>query len=108
MVDSDWAGCSLSRKSPSGGCLMWRGVCLKAWSTTQGAVALSSGEAEYYAAVKGASEGLGFQSACRQTAQRVQRNLPKNRIGEGKASGGCLPVASGLDSKRAHLAEKDP
>ena len=28
------------------------GVCLKAWSTT----------AEYYEAVKGASEGLGFQS----------------------------------------------
>ena len=40
------------------------GVCLKAWSTTQGVVALSSGEAEYYAAVKGASEGLGFQAAC--------------------------------------------
>ena len=65
MVDSDWAGCSLTRKSTNGCCLMWRGVCLKAWSTTQGAVALSSGEAEYYAAVKGASEGLGFQSACR-------------------------------------------
>ena len=25
---------------------------------------MSSGEAEYYAAVKGASEGLGFQAAC--------------------------------------------
>ena len=34
---------------------MWSGVCLKAWSTTQGVVALSSGEADYYAAVKGAS-----------------------------------------------------
>ena len=34
-------------KGTNGGCLMWRGVCLKAWSTTQGAVALSSGEALY-------------------------------------------------------------
>ena len=38
--------------------------CLKAWSTTQRVVALSSGEAEYYAAVKGAGEGLGFQAGC--------------------------------------------
>ena len=73
MVDSDWAGCSLTRKSTNGGCLMWRGVCLKAWSTTQGAVALSSGEAEYYAAVKGASEGLGFQSACRDLGIHFQQ-----------------------------------
>ena len=64
VVDSGWAGCSVTRKSTNGGCLMWRGVCLKAWSTTQGAGALSSGKAKYHAAVKVASEGLGFQSAC--------------------------------------------
>ena len=39
-------------------------VCMKAWSTTQRVVALSSGEAEYCAAVKGASEGLGFLAGC--------------------------------------------
>ena len=39
-------------------------VCLKAWSTTQRVVALSSGEAEYFAAIKGASEGLGFFAGC--------------------------------------------
>ena len=37
---------------------------MKSWSTTQRVIALSSGEAEYYAAVKGASEGLGFLAAC--------------------------------------------
>ena len=73
MVDSDWAGFSVTRKSTIGGCLMWRGVCLKAWSTTQGDVALSTGEAEYYAAVKGASEGLGFQSACPDLEIRFQQ-----------------------------------
>ena len=39
-------------------------ICVKAWSTTQKVVALSSGEAEYYAAVKGVSEGLGFLAGC--------------------------------------------
>ena len=35
---------------------------MKSWSRTQGPVALSSGEAEYYSFVKGATEGLGVQS----------------------------------------------
>ena len=35
---------------------------LKTWSTTQSVVALSSGEAEYYGLVRGASIGLGLQS----------------------------------------------
>ena len=45
--------------------MVWNGGCLKTWSTTQTVVALSSGEAEYYAALKGASEGLGMQSMAR-------------------------------------------
>ena len=35
---------------------------IKAWSSTQPIVAMSSGEAEYYAMVKGASTALGLQS----------------------------------------------
>ena len=64
VVDSDWARCSQTRKSTNGGCIMVGDVCVKAWSTTQRVVALSSGEAEYYAAIKGASEGLGFLAGC--------------------------------------------
>ena len=46
---------------------IWRGLnpggcVVKSWSSTQGSIALSVAEAEYYAAVKGAAEGLGFQS----------------------------------------------
>ena len=37
------------------------GACLKVWSTTQTVIAMSSGEAEYYA-VKGEAEGLAMQS----------------------------------------------
>ena len=38
------------------------GGALKSWSSTQATVAMSSGEAEYYALVKGAAEGLGMQA----------------------------------------------
>lgn len=64
VVDSDWAGCRETRRSTSGGCIVFRGVCLKFWSTTQQHHALSSGEAEYYAAVKGGSEGLYVKNLC--------------------------------------------
>ena len=35
---------------------------IKSWSTNQAVIALSSGEAEYYALVKGASTGIGLTS----------------------------------------------
>ena len=35
---------------------------IKNWSSTQAVIALSSGEAEYYAIVKGSAVGLGAQS----------------------------------------------
>ena len=41
---------------------MWGSHLIKSWSTTQSVIALSSGEAEYYGMVKGASVGLGLQS----------------------------------------------
>ena len=41
---------------------MFGGTAVRGWSTTQSVIALSSGEAEYYAALKGASVALGSQS----------------------------------------------
>ena len=38
---------------------------LKSWCSTQATIALSSGEAEYYAAVRASAEGLGIQSLMR-------------------------------------------
>ena len=35
---------------------------MKSWSSTQGSIAMSSGEAEYYACTKVAAEALGIQS----------------------------------------------
>ena len=61
-TDSDWAGCRVKRRSVSGGLATLGGGVLKGWSNRQASVALSSAEAELYAATKGAAEGLGIQS----------------------------------------------
>lgn len=71
-VDSDWAGCRRTRKSMNGGCMLLNGACMKSWSTTQAVVAISSGEAEYYVALKGASLALGFRSMAADLGENVK------------------------------------
>ena len=46
-----------------------------AWSGNQSVIALSSGEAEYYAALKGASAALGFQSMLRDLGMQASITL---------------------------------
>ena len=46
--DADFAGCSRTRKSTSGGVMMFGRHMIKTWSTTQHGVALSSGDATYH------------------------------------------------------------
>jgi hypothetical protein len=62
FVDSDHAGCRESRKSTTGFALLHGSHCVKTGSSTQTTIAMSSGEAELYAVVRGASEGLGLQA----------------------------------------------
>ena len=64
-VDSDWAGCRRSRKSTSGGVIYFGDSMVRGWSADQALTALSSGDVEYYAALKGPSTSLGFQSMLR-------------------------------------------
>ena len=61
-VDGNFAGCVITRKSTSAGVIQWGKMCLKTWSKTQATIALSSGESELAAVVKGAAELLGLQS----------------------------------------------
>ena len=56
FTDNDWPGVRSSRKSTTGGVVCLGHHMIKSWSSTQQLVALSSGEAELYAFIKGASQ----------------------------------------------------
>ena len=61
--DVELNGEAACRRSTSGGLILLGEHLIKSWSTTQTITALSSGEAEYYAIVKGASQGIGTRSS---------------------------------------------
>ena len=62
FVDTDFAGCHVTRRSTSGGAACRGQHLVKHWSTTQSTVALSSAEAELTGISKGAAQGLGLQT----------------------------------------------
>ena len=55
--DANWAGYKTSRKSTSGGTVLWGSSVLKSYNKTQGTVAQSSAESELIAVVKSACAG---------------------------------------------------
>ena len=71
-VDTDHAGCRETRKSTTGGVVKLGEHVLKGWSVTQGVIALSSGEAEFYGIVKGSSVGMGVQSILGDLGSKVR------------------------------------
>ena len=75
FTDSDWAGDRVSRKSTSGGAMMLGGHNVKTWSKDQSVIALSSGEAELYAANMGAAQALGMQSMMADLGVKVKIDI---------------------------------
>ena len=69
-TDSDWAGCRRTRKSTSGGAVLIGNHCVKTWSCTQGPIALSSAEAEYYSMAK------GVQTVAREIGLLLSSSVP--------------------------------
>ena len=70
--DTDFAGCRRTRKSTSGGVIMFGDHCLKTYSQTQETIALSSGESELYGIVKAATMGLGIKGLMRDLGVEVE------------------------------------
>ncbi len=64
-TDSDWAGCSKTAKSTSGGLITIGNHLIKSYSRQQKTVALSSAEAELHAMVAASAETLGIIGLCR-------------------------------------------
>ncbi len=54
---------------------MFGSHAVKAWSTTQQVVALSSGEAEYYSMVRGGSMGLGIRAMANDLGMSIGVNV---------------------------------
>ena len=74
--DSDWAGNKSSRKSTSSGTMFLDGQVIYTFSRNQKSVALSSGEAEYYAGASAASDSILLKEAIQfLTGRRCQVNL---------------------------------
>ena len=72
FVDSDHAGCGLTRRSTTGLAMMLGTHCLKHGSNLQSTISLSSGESEWYAIVKGAATGLFMRSLLRDLGCELQ------------------------------------
>ena len=100
-MDSDWAGCLSTRKSTSGGVLSVAGTAMKSWSSTQGSVATSVAEAEFYAALKGAAEALGFASLARDLGYELKVIL----WSDSTAARG-VAARKGLSSRTRHMEVK--
>lgn len=100
-VDTDFAGCHKTRRSTSRGFISLGSHSLRHWSVTQSTIALSSGEAERVGLVRGAAQGLGFQSMMRDAG--FERAL-HTRTDSTAAIGICRRRSIG---KIRHLAVSD-
>ena len=61
-VDTDHAGCAVTRRSTTGLAVVVGRHCGKHQSNLQSTISLSSGESEWYGLVKGSAAGLALQS----------------------------------------------
>ena len=85
-TDSDWAGDASTRRSTSGGVLFLGAHLVSHWSRTQQTIALSSGEAELNASLKGACESLGERVMLEELGKKVEIAM----YGDSSASQGTI------------------
>ena len=75
MSDADWANCTKSRRSTSGGCVFHGSHLVGHWSRTQQIVALSSAESELNALCKATQEGLGAKYLSEELGQPLELKI---------------------------------
>jgi hypothetical protein len=73
--DSDWAQDPVTRKSVSSGFLRWGKHIWEHWCSGQQLVALSSGEAEFYAGGKAAAHALFFVFLLAELGQKIRARV---------------------------------
>ena len=102
--DSDWGGTSENRKSTSGGMWMLGSHGIKTWSASQGAVALSSAEAEFYAMVEGVTRAKGLISLAHEIGFQGLQNVV--HLGTDSNAAKSFVSRTGL-GRRKHLEIRD-
>ncbi len=74
-TDSDWAGCSRTAKSTSGGIVTIGDHVIKTYSRQQKVIALSSAEAELYAMVAASAETLAIAAYAKDLGMELQGEI---------------------------------
>ena len=85
-TDADWAGCKATREPTSGGAIKLGGHTIKTWSKTQSLLALSSGESEFYAALKASAETFGVLSMMKDSGYEIKGEI----LGDASAALGII------------------
>jgi hypothetical protein len=93
-VDSEFAGDFASRKSTSGGCIMRGTHLIKYWSTSQSVIALSTGKAELYGVVTGASHVIGLKSIAADFSVEDEKLMQAPRGGSASARASARSASS--------------
>ena len=98
ISDSDWAGCPVTRRSTSCSVMRYGRHTLQVAASTQATVALSSGEAEFYASVRTACRTLGCAALARDMGVQLTA-----RLGTDSSAANGLASRRGAGSVR-HMA----
>ena len=80
FADTDFAGCNVTRRSTSGGCVMLGSHLVKHYASTQTTISLSSGEAELHGIAKAASHAIGVKSLLADLGYKVSIDLYSDAI----------------------------
>ena len=103
-TDSDWGGSPRDRRSTSGGLWMLGKHCIKTWSATQHAYALSSAEAELYGMVEGVTRAKGLVTLAKEIGFTGISNVV--RLGTDSSAAKSFVCKQGLGKMR-HLQIRD-
>ena len=101
-VDADHAGCSETRRSTSSGVIQVNDHVLSEWSTTQSTVALSSGESEFVAIVKGVVMGLFTRNLLNELGWCITQVVIRSDSSAGRGMASRL----GVGRRSKHLETK--
>ena len=99
-VDSDWAGCPITRRSTSGFVITLLGTTISYGSRTQATIALSSAEAELYAINTGTTEALHLRNLLMELTNTKKINI---KIHTDSSAGKSMATRIGASRKAKHI-----